>query len=108
MFTASSSASIDYRERPGSGPALVLLHGIGSHAESFAGLVPLLPADWRVIAWNAPGYGGSEPFAEEWPVAADPTYDVDHFVRSMRPYFPRVQIRPSSPEPRLMLRFDRT
>jgi pimeloyl-ACP methyl ester carboxylesterase len=71
MFTAHTSAGIDYCERPGAGPALVLLHGIGSNAESFAGLVPLLPADWLVIAWNAPGYGGSEPLAGDWPVAAD-------------------------------------
>lgn len=71
MFTASTSASIDYRERPGTGPTVVLLHGIGSNADSFAGLLPLLPADWRVIAWNAPGYGGSAPLAAGWPVAAD-------------------------------------
>lgn len=71
MFTASTSASIDYRERPGTGPALVLLHGIGSNADSFGPLLPLLPADWRVIAWNAPGYGASEPLAADWPTAAD-------------------------------------
>jgi pimeloyl-ACP methyl ester carboxylesterase len=34
MFTAHTSAGIDYRERPGTGPALVLLHGIGSNADS--------------------------------------------------------------------------
>jgi pimeloyl-ACP methyl ester carboxylesterase len=71
MFTARTSAGIDYRERPGAGPALVLLHGIGSNADSFAGLVPLLPKSWRVIAWNAPGYGASAPLAKDWPVAAD-------------------------------------
>ncbi|MDR5654197.1 alpha/beta fold hydrolase [Ruixingdingia sedimenti] len=71
MFTAHISAGIDYRERPGSGPALVLLHGIGSNATSFAGLLPLLPADWRVLAWNAPGYGGSAPLGSDWPLAAD-------------------------------------
>lgn len=71
MFTAHTSAGIDYRDRPGAGPALVLLHGIGSNADSFAGLVPLLPADRRVIAWNAPGYGASAPLAKDWPVAAD-------------------------------------
>lgn len=75
MFTAQTSDGIDYRERPGTspgtGPVLVLLHGIGSNADSFAGLGPLLPADWRVIAWNAPGYGGSAPLGKDWPVAAD-------------------------------------
>jgi pimeloyl-ACP methyl ester carboxylesterase len=71
MLITRTSASIDYRERPGTGPALVLLHGIGSNADSFAGLLPLLPADWRVAAWNAPGYGASTPLAQDWPTAAD-------------------------------------
>jgi pimeloyl-ACP methyl ester carboxylesterase len=71
MFIARTSADIDYRERPGTAPALVLLHGIGSNADSFAGIVPFLPADWRVIAWNAPGYGASAPLVQHWPVAAD-------------------------------------
>jgi pimeloyl-ACP methyl ester carboxylesterase len=71
MFTPRTSEGIDYRERPGTGPALVLLHGIGSNADSFAGLLPRLPADWRVLAWNMPGYGASPPLAEQWPLAAD-------------------------------------
>jgi pimeloyl-ACP methyl ester carboxylesterase len=71
MFVAQSSDGIDYRERPGSGSVLVLLHGIGSNADGFAAVLPLLPADWRVIAWNAPGYGPSAPLAQDWPLAAD-------------------------------------
>jgi pimeloyl-ACP methyl ester carboxylesterase len=71
MFTAHTSAGIDYRERPGTGRALFLLHGIGSNADSFAGLLPLLPADRRVIAWNAPGYGASAPLDPDWPLATD-------------------------------------
>lgn len=71
MFTARLSEGIDYRERPGPGPALVLSHGIGSNADSFAGLLPRLPADWRIVAWNMPGYGASAPLGQDWPVAAD-------------------------------------
>lgn len=62
---------IEYAERPGTGPVLVALHGIGSNAGSFAPLVAALPGDWRIIAWNAPGYRGSAPLAADWPVAAD-------------------------------------
>ncbi|MFV0383463.1 alpha/beta fold hydrolase, partial [Paracoccus sp. (in: a-proteobacteria)] len=58
-------------ERRGDGLTLILLHGIGSNASGFAGLLPHLPPGWRVIAWAAPGYGGSAPLAGEWPVAAD-------------------------------------
>ena len=37
---------------------LVLLHGIGSNAASWAGLEPYF-GDRRVVAWDAPGYGES-------------------------------------------------
>ncbi len=56
--------------RPGDGPPMVLLHGIGSDAESWAPVIPLLPREFDVIAWYAPGYGASEPVA-----AASPTPD---------------------------------
>lgn len=49
---------------------LVLLHGIGSAARSFDAVLPLLAVGRRVIAWNAPGYGGSSPPAEEAPEAS--------------------------------------
>lgn len=45
--------------RPGTGPALVMLHGIGSNAESWVPLMQALPADWNLLAWWAPGYGAS-------------------------------------------------
>jgi pimeloyl-ACP methyl ester carboxylesterase len=53
----------------GSGTPIVLLHGIGSNAQSFEPLVAALahPA----IAWDAPGYGSTEPLAQEWPDASD-------------------------------------
>ncbi|MCR9121745.1 MAG: alpha/beta hydrolase [Phyllobacteriaceae bacterium] len=62
---------IEFAERPGDGPAMVMLHGIGSNAASWAPVMAYLPAGWRLIAWNAPGYGRSEPLASDWPVAAD-------------------------------------
>jgi pimeloyl-ACP methyl ester carboxylesterase len=67
----ATAAGISYWRRGGAGRALVCLHGIGSHAESFLPMLPHLPGDWDVIAWNAPGYGGSAPLAADWPVEAD-------------------------------------
>ncbi len=52
-------------------PPLVLLHGIGSAARSFEAVLALLSARRRVIAWNAPGYGGSTAPAADDPDAAD-------------------------------------
>lgn len=56
--------------RPGPGPTLVLLHGIGSNATSWAPLIAELPLCLDVLAWWAPGYGDSEPLADAHPAPA--------------------------------------
>ena len=49
-------------ESKGSGPdAIVFLHGIGGDAQSFAPQIDALSRTRRAVAWNMPGYGGSEP-----------------------------------------------
>lgn len=70
-WSKHTSGGITYLERPGTGPTLVLLHGIGSNAASFTPLLAHLPKTTRVIAWNAPGYGGSDPLTRNWPLAQD-------------------------------------
>jgi pimeloyl-ACP methyl ester carboxylesterase len=62
--------AIAYREA-GSGPALVLLHGIGNQSGSWVQQLESLADRFRVIAWDAPGYGGSDALPVESPVAAD-------------------------------------
>lgn len=47
----------------GSGPALVLVHGIGGHSASWRPQFASFRDRFRVIAWDAPGYGGSTPLA---------------------------------------------
>jgi pimeloyl-ACP methyl ester carboxylesterase len=64
------TAGIGWREWPGPGPVAVCLHGIGSRAASWARLAEHLPG-WRVIAWEAPGYGPSAPLPNTAPVASD-------------------------------------
>jgi pimeloyl-ACP methyl ester carboxylesterase len=44
----------------GSGPALLMLHGIGGSADSFAPQFDELSSSLRLLAWDAPGYGRSE------------------------------------------------
>ena len=46
-WDAHTSEGIAYLERPGNGPVLVLLHGIGSNAASFTPLLAHLPATAR-------------------------------------------------------------
>jgi pimeloyl-ACP methyl ester carboxylesterase len=67
-----SAAGLSYLagEAGGSLP-VVLLHGIGSNAQSFAPLMQALDGRHATLAWNAPGYGASQPLAIEWPDASD-------------------------------------
>jgi pimeloyl-ACP methyl ester carboxylesterase len=65
-----SGRRISYREA-GAGPALLVLHGVGSGSGSwlaqFASLAPTL----RLIAWDAPGYGESDVLPSDAPTASD-------------------------------------
>ncbi|MFK0088785.1 alpha/beta fold hydrolase [Pseudomonas sp. NPDC090755] len=55
----------------GHGPAIVLLHGIGSGAASWLQVAVQLSQHARVIAWDAPGYGESTALDAPAPSAAD-------------------------------------
>jgi pimeloyl-ACP methyl ester carboxylesterase len=55
----------------GTGPAVVLLHGIGSGAGSWLEVALQLGQYARVVAWDAPGYGDSTPLSVEAPGAED-------------------------------------
>lgn len=44
-------------------PGLLLLHGTGSSAGSWAGSAPSLAADWELLIPDLPGHGGSSGFA---------------------------------------------
>ena len=43
----------------GEGPTVLCLHGIGSSSEAFAPQFAELADDFRLLAWDAPGYGRS-------------------------------------------------
>jgi len=67
---ATRRGTVSYRES-GAGPALVLLHGIGNQSASWTGQLEAFAPRFRVVAWDAPGYGGSDRLEPEWPSAAD-------------------------------------
>lgn len=67
---ASGGARFSYLER-GSGAPLVLLHGVGSAARSWRHQLLALSSAFRVIAWDAPGYGESSALAPRIPDADD-------------------------------------
>jgi pimeloyl-ACP methyl ester carboxylesterase len=48
-----------------------LLHGMGSSSAGYRAQLAALSKNYRVIAWDAPGYGQSSPFAISTPAATD-------------------------------------
>ncbi|WP_424135712.1 alpha/beta fold hydrolase [Roseomonas chloroacetimidivorans] len=67
------AAGISLLHRPGTGKGLplILLHGIGSNAGSWARLMEALPPGPAIWAWDAPGYGSSAPVAPRAPTPDD-------------------------------------
>jgi pimeloyl-ACP methyl ester carboxylesterase len=57
-------------ERLGSGPPLLLLHGLGGSWRSFDPVVPALAAERELIAIDLPGFGMSPPLAGTTTVGA--------------------------------------
>ncbi|MDR3523498.1 MAG: alpha/beta hydrolase [Acetobacteraceae bacterium] len=57
--------------RPGTSLPLILLHGIGSDAQSWVRMMSALPPAIDVIAWNAPGYDSSAALANPSPTPDD-------------------------------------
>lgn len=66
----TASGRISYLEA-GTGTPLVLLHGIGSAARAFRDQFAALSAGYRVIAWDAPGYGDSASLPMSQPGTGD-------------------------------------
>jgi pimeloyl-ACP methyl ester carboxylesterase len=62
--------TISWREA-GSGDCLVLVHGVGGSSGSWARQFAAFSNNYRVIAWDAPGYGQSDPIGQGNPSARD-------------------------------------
>ena len=80
-FAPRQSKTISYREA-GSGPALVLLHGIGSGSAGWLFQLETL-AGFRLIAWDAPGYGESALLPMEKPRPADYAQALHEFLERL-------------------------
>jgi pimeloyl-ACP methyl ester carboxylesterase len=68
-FASVDDLRIHYDQR-GTGPQLVLLHGIGGNTRLWKYQLEGLSDDFTVTAWDAPGYGGSDdPDGDGWRMA---------------------------------------
>ena len=83
-FALRTSKGISYRET-GSGRALVLLHGIGSQSASWLNQLETLQG-YRLIAWDAPGYGGSDFLSEPSPLAR-------HYADALHSFLDRLLLK---------------
>lgn len=84
---ASQTVTVDglrlaWREA-GQGAPLVLLHGIGSASDSWEFQLEHFAHDYRVVAWDAPGYGGSGDLAMDTPSAADFADALDRLLGAL-------------------------
>lgn len=57
-------------------PPLVLLHGLGGSSQTWAFQFRALADDYRIIAWDMPGYGGSGGFVRDNPT-------VEHYAHTL-------------------------
>lgn len=66
-FVATPSGRIHYREA-GEGSPLLLLHSNGCSAHEYEDVIERLSKTRRVIAWDMPGHGDSEPLTKHWSI----------------------------------------
>ena len=63
QYMSYNGGRLAYRET-GAGPALFLLHGMNGSSQSWAHLFRALGTSFRVVAWDAPGFGASDVFGD--------------------------------------------
>jgi pimeloyl-ACP methyl ester carboxylesterase len=70
----------------GTGPVVILVHGIASSHVTFDNLVPLLTEHHRVIAFDLLGHGDS-------PTPADATYTIEEHVQALAAAIRALKLR---------------
>src|SRR5882757_5290391 len=65
-------------------PAVLMLHGLGSSSAGYRAQFAGLSREFHVIAWNAPGFGGSSPIAGHNAGIDDYAEALAAFLRALR------------------------
>ena len=68
--------------RPGAEP-IVFLHGVGANSMHWRFQFEGLSDQYRVIAWNAPGYFLSDAFVKDWPDCKDYADALEDFLTAL-------------------------
>lgn len=67
-------------------PAVMMLHGLGSSSAGYRAQFAGLSRDFFVIAWNAPGFGGSSPIPGQ-------NADIDDYANALEGLLRALGIR---------------
>ena len=75
-----NGTSISYSDSGGDGPAVILSHGYLMDSAMFDPQVAALAPEYRVIAWDARGFGGTRPTGpfSYWDSSSDVLGLLDH------------------------------
>lgn len=76
MKTIVNNLAVEYADA-GKGPVLLLLHGWMETLHTFDVMMPTLTAGWRVIRFDLPGFGGTEPPPVPWEVVGYAQFTAD-------------------------------
>ena len=80
---ATLRGGVSYRQAGTGAKNLVFLHGIGSQSGSWLQQFAGLAARFRMIAWDAPGYGDSDPIENESPDAGEYAASLGAFLAEL-------------------------
>jgi len=80
---ATLRGGVSYRQTGTGAKNLVFLHGIGSQSGSWVQQFAGLAARFRAIAWDAPGYGDSDPIENESPDAGEYAASLGAFLAEL-------------------------
>lgn len=72
----STGLSTRVLDTGGSGPAVILIHGLAASIEIWGRIIPQLAKSYRVIAFDLPGYGEAD--------RPDAAYDAPFFVAQLK------------------------
>jgi len=76
---------VEYRAAgDASNAAVLMLHGLGSSSAGYRAQFAGLSRDFHVIAWNAPGFGGSSPISGHNAGIDDYAEALEAFLRALR------------------------
>ena len=84
-FVAVHGHGRQHYKEAGSGEPLILIHTNGASAWQYAEVFPLLLTRFRVLAWDMPGHGDSDPIQRH--------YGVEDYADALNGFMEALELR---------------